>query len=369
MTERDEADIRVITVAQADPGELSSFFRDAFGPLKARFIAEQGDWWYRDPSGRYLVTYDGAIVGCDAKQPVVCVLQGQEVYAVWGMDLYVRPEYRGRGLQSLLYRSLPEDAEMVMGFPTREAAERMVHLGSRIREDLTVLSAPLRPRSMEAVRSSEGARGISMRAKAVALAPPAALFRAWAARYRPRHAELVKLPDLQVLEGVFHRYVTRDVATIVRSSEFLRWRYLGAPYLSELRFYLCGSSDRPTHYAITRLVASEDSMKVRILDLFGDFTDTDMLVDLFRTIVRDAAQQGADSVMALAGLPEIVHAARAAGFLLRIPRRFHWEAVDPNIQDRLSTARLHWCYADGDNDGLPNRPAGSSQTGPGSVAS
>jgi GNAT superfamily N-acetyltransferase len=343
-----------MTAAEADPAALAAFLEEAFGRTKARFILDHGDWWYRDPNGRFLVTHDGELAGCDSKQSTAFLLDGRKITGFWGMDLYVRPAFRGKGLQSLLYRSLPEGVGTVIGFPTTRAAERMAHLGSGIRDDMAVLAAALRPLRLDAVRNSTGIQATCLRIGALSLSPPAALFRARASRYRPRRTEAVEIPNLQVLEDIFRRHAVADMATTIRDSDHLRWRYADAPYRSELRFYLTGPrtgvKDGPTHYAITRHLRTGETVKVRILDVFGDFSDREGLVDLFRTIVRDAVKADANCVMVLACLPEITRAAWAAGLVLSTGRRFEWRAADRWVHERLGTTRLHWTLADGDND-------------------
>ena len=336
--------------AQVDPGELSAFLEEAFGPLKGRFIVEHGDWLHRGTGRRWVAICDDAIAGYRAMVPSICLFEGEEIPAVWAHDLYVSPRFRGRGLQRplderLLESARLENASLLLSFPTEIGAKIYAKQGYGIRDDLSSFSVALHPRLLG--ERAPGARGALRRAGASGLA---AVLRAWASRYGPKRTEVVDAPDPNTLEDLFRRYVTRDLATTMRSSEFLRWRYLEAPYRSELRFYLTGRQDRPSHYAIVRYLGPGDSVRVRILDVFGDFRDAEGLTDLFRSVVRDATLGGALSVVFRAGSPELAHAARSAGLLISRKSRFRWLADMPSVHERFSTINLHWVYGDGAHD-------------------
>ena len=351
MTQDGDTSLRLMEAAQADPGELAAFLQEAFGPLKGRFIVEHGDWLHRGTTGRrWVAICDDVIAGYRAMVPSVCLFEGKEIPAIWAHDLYVSPRFRGRGLQRplddrLLESARLENASLLLSFPTQIGSKIYAKQGYGIRDDLRSFSVSLHPRLLG--ERAPGARGALRRAGTSGLA---AVLRARASHYGPKRTEVVDSPDPNALEELFRRYVTRDLATTVRSSEFLRWRYLEAPYRSELRFYLTGPQDRPTHYAIARYVGPDDSVRVRILDVFGDFRDMVGLTDLLRSIVRDAAQQGALSVHFRAGSLELAHAARSAGLLRGSKSRFRWLADTPAIHERFSTIDLHWVYGDGAHD-------------------
>jgi GNAT superfamily N-acetyltransferase len=350
MTRGSGASIRVMEAAQADPSGLSAFLEQAFGPLKGRFLFEHGDWLHRGTGRRFVATCDGAIAGYRAMLPSACLLEGREIPAVWAHDLYVLPRFRGRGLQRLLDERLLESARfegasLLLSFPTEIGSKIYAEQGYGIRKDIRWFSASLHPRLLG--ERAPGTRGALRRAGSSGLA---AALRARSSRYRPKRTEVVASPDPNTLEDLFRRCVASDTATTLRSSEFLRWRYLEAPYRSELQFYLTGPQDRPTHYAIVRYVGPEDSVRVRILDVFGDFSDADGLIDLFRTVVRDATLRGALSVIFRACSPELARAARSAGLLFSGKSWFRWLADMPPIHERFYTINLHWVYGDGAHD-------------------
>lgn len=350
MTGDSDTGVRLIDAAQADPGELASLLQEAFGPLTGRFLVEHGDWLHRGPDRRWVAVCDGAVAGYRAMLPSVCLLEGKEIPVAWAHDLYVSPRFRGRGLQRLLDDHLWENARrekagLLMSFPNEAGAKIYAKQGSGVREDLRWFSMSLRPRLLAG--RTPGIRGALRRAGSSGLA---AAVRARASRYVPRRTEVVDSPDPGMLEDLFRRYVPRDLATTLRSAEFLRWRYLDAPYRSELRFYLTGPQDRSTHYAVVRHLGPAGARTVRILDVFGDFGDAEGLSDLFRSVVRDATREGAASVVFRAFLPGLAQAAHSAGLLHTGRSRFRWLADDPSVHERLFSIDLHWVYGDGAHD-------------------
>jgi len=350
---KDDGSAYLVEAAEVDSRELSAFLRRAFGPSMANFLMDQGDWWHRGPGGQVVAKCEGDIAGYRAIVPTACLFQGKEIPGVWAMHLYVGRQYRGRGLQRLLDQRLLEVPHLRMSFPNELGAKIYVKHGYGLREDLRRLLAPLRPTSFPRAQKASGGRGPLVKAAAVGLSPLAATLRVTASRYAPKRTKVVAEPDAETLEQIFRRNVSDEMATTLRSSEFLRWRYFDAPYREELVFYVTDSADEATHYGIVRYMPSGDSLKARVLDVFGDFQDEKGLIDLFRTIVHDAAKRHAVFVEMLVSSSSITRAARHAGFLLAEKRRFRWLADDPAVHEGFSGARLHWTMADGEND-LPS---------------
>jgi GNAT superfamily N-acetyltransferase len=156
----DQTDVAIVDAAEVDSGELSAFYTEWFGPEVAHFLVRHGDWWHRGPGGRWVVKCQDAIAGFRASVPTVCFFQGAEVPAIWAMQLFVAPRFRGRGLQRLLDQPLLERAGLRMSFPNELGARIYVKQGYGLREDLQVLRAPLYPRQLQRVRSISGAPGL-----------------------------------------------------------------------------------------------------------------------------------------------------------------------------------------------------------------
>ena len=346
MIHKSGPNILVMEAVQADAQELSAFLIESFGSTKGRFLIEHGDWYHRGPGSRFVALCDGVIAGYRGMIPTVCLFRGRELPAAWAVDLFVSPQFRGKGLQRLLDQRVSEATELLLSFPTPVGARIYGRQGSGLRDDLWRLRVPLHPKSLSGILESPGSRGKVLRAGAAGLSPLAAVFRVQVARYRPRYTEIVESLDVGEAEDLFRKYATSDVATTVRSVEFLTWRYLDAPYRKELVFFATGLPGERTHCAIVRYRLAEGSLRAVVLDMFGDFDSETGVADLARTIVQDAVLRGATEVDALVGSPKLARAMRSAGFLVSRPVVFRWLADAPGVHTAFSSTPLHWTMGD-----------------------
>jgi GNAT superfamily N-acetyltransferase len=341
--------IRVSKASGADPGALSTLLREAYGPRKSRFIMEHGAWWYRGDNV-LVASCDDELIGYDGLIPLVFQMGGDEHRAMWGVDLYVSPRFRRRGVQKVLTDAVMSTADTHLVFPNELSAIIYRKQGGTIRDDLRLMLLPLHPRAVRSVRRTSGGKGLLLRSGALGLSPWASMYRARARRYRCSLTGVMSPPDPMVLEEVFRTTVCSDLVTTVRSAEFLRWRYLEAPYLGDLRFYVTRRPQKPTHYAIVRYLIQDTVTVARVLDIFGDLGDETGMADLLRTVVKEAVLRGATQVTAMACLPELSSLLRRAGFLFSSTVYFGWESSSPIIKEGLVDARLHWTLGDSDND-------------------
>jgi GNAT superfamily N-acetyltransferase len=337
--------ISITDRADADPTQLAALFGEAFGPKMTRFLMEHDEWMHRGPGGQYVATVDGAVAGYRGIIPAACSLGGVERSGVWAVNLYVRPLFRGLGLQKLLDAKVLEAGSLRMSFPGPLGAAIYAKQGYSIREDLWEWHMPLFPALYW--RS----RGASVRA-IVRQAPAATQARLFLTRtrgFRPKRTRSMGPADLAALEDIYRRYVGDRVVTTVRDADFLNWRYLAAPYDDELAFYVTDGPTRASHYAVVRF-ATSPSAPARILDLFGDLQDTEGLTDILRSVIRDAACRRCSHVSILVSSPQLASAVRSCRFFPINPFRFRWSADDPQFHHDLATAGLCWTLGDSDND-------------------
>ncbi|MDX1664355.1 MAG: hypothetical protein R3272_11200, partial [Candidatus Promineifilaceae bacterium] len=127
------------------------------------------------------------------------------------------------------------------------------------------------------------------------------------------------------------------------------WRYLDAPYRSELSFYAVGRDEAPSHYLIARYKEDEGQTAVRILDLWGDLNDQQAVRALIRRAVGDAASRGAVQVTVMITLPMLSAQFRSLGFLIPAKARFCWLSRSDSIMARLG-GTVYWTLGDSDAD-------------------
>jgi GNAT superfamily N-acetyltransferase len=339
----------VVPIDQVDAAELRDLLERAYGPTKCAFLEAHGAWWHRGNEHRLALVVDETVAGYCAVIPTTCSVSGEAVPAVWWIDLYIAPEFRGRGLQTLMDEAVKEIADLKLGFPNELAAKIHRKHGWGVREDLRVVMLPLQPRKVMEGRGGHGMKGRLLQASAALLEPLAAGWRWRLKRHRPATVRRLDDPDPEVLASVFERHRSSQVTTTWRDADFLRWRFMEAPYREQLNVFVAGPERAPTQYLITRHVPGDDGIRTRVLDLFGNFADVNSLQALLRAANRDAVQRGAIQVTAMLSLPELLPAFRAEGFIATTQARFCWLASEVSRMRPFGDA-AHWTLADSDND-------------------
>ena len=346
------SDVRVATADQLDPSELDRFLTRVFGDTIASFLRTNASWWHRGNQNRMAVVRNDDIVAYCGWIPVKCLINGVEYQAKWGVNMIVAPEFRGRGFESLLNKKLRETDLLTLGFQTKMAANIYRKHGWGIRDDCYFLMLPLLPTKLN-YRSISAATGISTVSLWVTghlVTPVTAIVRRRLGRYRPTTArELVSL-DSNLLTNIYSRFQDKlGLITTCRDSDFIRWRYEACPYRSELSFYVGGPHESASHYAILRYVRNEQNLSARILDVFGDFDDTEGLRDMLRLAIREAVRRGALQVTAFTSEPRIRSALRSLGFL-SMRQGFCWYSRSQEIMRSLAIGQYYWTMADSDKD-------------------
>jgi hypothetical protein len=189
-----------------------------------------------------------------------------------------------------------------------------------------------------------------MRLAARIASPAARLLRWRLAGYRPVTARVEVEPEPDRLAEVFFRSMKSDMPTTFRDADYLRWRFLAAPYRSELTFYTAGPQQSPSHILISRTTNSQWGKSTSFLDVFGDFSDREGLADIVRTALRDAVGSGSTQVLILSTVPQLSRVLRSSGFLISGKVRFCWNSTLPDIMRALGEQVCHWSLADSDND-------------------
>jgi GNAT superfamily N-acetyltransferase len=339
----------VVPIDQVDTAELRDLLERAYGSTKRAFLEAHGAWWHRGNENRLALVVDGTVAGYCAVIPTTSLVADEAVPAVWWIDLYIAPEFRGRGLQTLMDEAVQEIADLKLGFPNELAAKIHRKHGWGVREDLRVVMLPLRPRQVMEGRGGGGMKGRALKGMATLLEPLAAVWRWRLKRHTPTTARRLNDPDPAYLASIFERYRSSRITTTWRDADFLRWRFLEAPYRDQLNVFVAGPERAPTQYLITRHVPGDDGIRTRVLDLFGNFADVNALQAVLRAATRDAVQQGAIQVTAMLSLPELLPAFRAEGFVASTQARFCWLASEPSRMLPFGET-AHWTLADSDND-------------------
>lgn len=340
---------RVVTAEEVDAAQLDRFLRSYFSEQHCDFLRDHGLWHHRSNKHRLVVLNNSnQIVGYCAFIPTVIWLLDREMPASFWVDLYVPPEWRGRGIQSLTDQTIRQMAGLQLGFPNKFVLAIHRKHGWGVREDYRSMILPLIPLKVVRLRFVGGGKGLALRCAAQLARPAAWLYRRWLERYKPASAQILEEPEAESLAAIFLRHRGGWITTN-RSADFIRWRYLESPHRSQYTFLTGGSGSIPSLAAVSRTLRRQGVTVTHILDIFGNLEDRKGLSDLLRLAVREAVKQGASQVRAMASDPTLMSTLRLNGFFAG-RFRLRWFSQDPEVMRIIGESRCHWVLADSDND-------------------
>ncbi|MEE9217980.1 MAG: GNAT family N-acetyltransferase [Acidobacteriota bacterium] len=332
---------------------VARFFRKAFtNRKKAQFLIDHGGWWHREGKDRYLVAGPtGEPVGHFALIDTRVLLGGAPHDASWAIDLILLPEYRGRGIQTLLDSKIRSVGKLCLAFPNEIAGKIHRRHNWRGRREGFHLTFPFTLMALPRFRFSRGLKGRLARFLARGSFPLSGLLRWYLSRYRPSTARRLKSPDPEVLSEVFFRHnLSNDLITTFRDADFFRWRYLQSPHYLEYTFYIVGPQTDPNLALITRLTHIHGVKTMRIVDIFGALEHESELRDILRLALRDSALHRVEQVVAMATVPRLIARLRAEGFILREGLDLCWYSENQAQMLAVEQSHHHWTLADSDKD-------------------
>jgi GNAT superfamily N-acetyltransferase len=339
----------VVSVGCLNWSEVYEFLKRVYGENKSEFLHYSGSWLYRGNQHSLAVIVEGEIVAYCGVMPTKVLVNGVVRSGLWWVNLIVAPEFRRRGYETLLDKTVRKMKDVSLGFPNELASDIHRKHGWGIRNDVRMFFLPLRP---SAVTGRSGSRSAMLRLAALIMSPFAVIARQRLGHYRPTTARKVKELDTAILAEVFFRYSDyykrNQIVTTYRDSEFIDWRYASCPYRSQLEFYMAGQAESPSLVLIARVVDSPTSKEVRILDIFGDLGDKSGLRDILRLVIRDAVCRGASRVITMSSLPALYSLLRSIGFLYSMKEIFCWHSQSVDLMRTLGKSTCHWTLADSD---------------------
>jgi GNAT superfamily N-acetyltransferase len=344
------AQLKLISAHDVDESQLICALKKFYGKAKGDFLEQHGDWWYQGKKNSLAIIHGDKIAAYCALIPNRCLLNGAETDVIWWVDLVVSPEYRGKGLQTKIDSELRNSNKLILGFPNKLAAKIHRRHGWGVSENGIDLMLPLKPVEIKSLKKIGGIKGKFVRSCLHILTPAANHFSRKLTDFEARFAYAVEAIHPDVFSQTFKNQSSKDTMTTFRDQEYFNWRYLSAPYLSELKFYLSGPIYSPTHFLIARHINKSGYKAVRILDIFGNFQSLQKIRDLIFLAVKDAIVFDASQVTIMVWIPELASIIRRAGFLFSSKARFCWHSTSKDTMQKVGESKIHLSICDSDND-------------------
>ena len=344
-------EVKVITAEQVDMDGFDQLLSHAYSERKTAFLREWGNWRHRGAENRYiLTTEDDVPIAYCAVIPAPIYLREHEQPAAWWVDLFLEPELRGQKLHLHLEGRAKVAAPIMLGVPNNLYMHRKNGWG--VRDDYRTMMLPLKPSAVPLIRNMSGMRGILARLVSYAANPLMMMYRNSVLNRHIESAWIIDSPDAEEMAKVFKRYREGWITTN-RDAEFIRWRYLDSPFASEYAYFGAGEQrDQPDLIAITRTFKRNKTTVTRILDIFGDLNNEQLLSNLILRITQDAIGKESVQVNAKATYPLLESVLRSNRFLLSMKSYFCWYSTDPELMARVAEGPCHWTYADSDSDSV-----------------
>ncbi len=298
------APVAVERRAAADDDELFALYREVFGADLTESSRRRWRWQYLDnpqtgPDGPQIwVAKDGGQpLGQYASMPVALWWGGREVRSSWGMDVFLRPEARGRGLGALLFTTWSDHVEVALGLGLTPSS---YGLFKKLRYDdvgpVPFLQKVLDARAVTRRRLQARLPGVLATAAATLAAPlaGAVLRLRHPERRRPAGAglELRRVTRFGAeYDELWERARGSYVMCVRRDAAYLNWKYVDCPQRSyALREVRRG--EQLLGYAVSRHVEHEGLRLGWLLDVFAQADDHAAKDALIGDVLADFRQAG-----------------------------------------------------------------------------
>lgn len=357
------APVAVERRAAADDAELFALYREVFGQDLTESSRQRWRWQYLEnpqtgPDGPQIwVAKDGGRpLGQYASMPVRLWWGGREVRASWGMDVFLRPEARGRGLGALLFTTWSEHVEVALGLGLTPSS---YGLFKKLRYDdvgpVPFFIKVLDPRALVRRRLSGAAGPWLARAGAALLAPLGGA--ALALRHPERRvpgSEDVEVGEITAFgaeyDTLWERARGSYAMCVRRDAAYLDWKYARCPH----RRYELREARRKGElvgFAVSRHVEHEGLRLGWLLDVFAHADERAARDALIGAVLDGFRRAGVARAQAFSLNAALAEGLQRRGFFAgRSPMQFCVRSrVDDGgaLRDR---GRWHVVFGDSDMD-------------------
>lgn len=343
--------VEVVRHQAADQEDIFRFYAETFGHDLTEGSRRRWQWQYaenpeREAAGPAIwVAREGAsVLGQYASMPVRLWWDGREVRSSWGMDVFLRPEARGKGVGARLFTAWSDHVEVALGLGLTPSS---YGLFKKLRYH-DVGPVPFFQKVMDA-------RAVAGRRLGPSLGTIAAPFLSlgWSLAHpdRPRTATDVSVARIDAFGPEFDALWERARASyamcVRRDAAYLAWKYLACP-TREYAIHAARRAGVVAGYAVSR---HEDYRGLRlgwILDVFADAGDHDAKDALLTAVLDDFRAHRVARAQAFAMNAALQDDLRRRGFRpAESPMQF---CVRTRVSDAPMADRGRWHVMFGDSD-------------------
>jgi GNAT superfamily N-acetyltransferase len=346
-----------ISISRRTPTDEEGILRlytDTFGPSLAAGSRRRWTWQYREnPETRdsgdepeiWVAREGDRILGQYASMPVVLWWQGRDVRASWGMDVFVRPEARGKGVGARLFLAWADHVDVALGLGLTPSSYALFHkLGFADVGPVPFFRTWLDPKAVMSRRLGTALGRIAGAVIGLALR---------LRQRRPRVGNVVVTPIKAFgpeYDDLWSRTRASHAMCVRRNSAYLNWKYVQCPH-REYDLWEARQEGRLVGFAVSR---HEDYRGLRlgwIVDVYADAADGEARGALLATILESFRTQGVARAQAFAMSQALARDLRGVGFVRgRSPMQFCVHARADSAEALRDLGRWHVVFGDSDMD-------------------
>lgn len=344
--------VEVVRHRSADQEDIFRFYSETFGQDLTEGSRRRWQWQYgenpsREAEGPAIwVAREGTdVLGQYASMPVRLWWDDREVRSSWGMDVFLRPQARGKGVGARLFTAWSDHVEVALGLGLTPSS---YGLFKKLRyHDVGPVPFFQKVTDARAVASRRLGPALGL------LAGPA-LALGWSLRHpeRPRGAAVSVEPIASFgpeFDALWERARGSYAMCVRRDAAYLAWKYERCPH-REYALHAARREGRLAGYAVSRQEGYRGLRLGWIVDVFADESDHDAKDALLGAVLDSFRASGVARAQAFAMNGALQDDLRRRGFRqAESPMQFcvRTQVSAAPLRDR---GRWHVVFGDSDMD-------------------